>query len=65
MKNKKRVYFACILLGAIFAAFGEKVVAKEWALLLGFVLLMFGLYNSALSIPSKEANDNPWDKTGL
>lgn len=46
MKTKRIIYFTMILTGAIIMAAGENLMQKEYALCIGIVLLMFGIYKS-------------------
>lgn len=49
MKTNQTIYFLLILLGAIIMGFGSEWMQKEYALSLGIVLLMFGVYKSSQS----------------
>jgi hypothetical protein len=46
MKIKRTFYLVLILLGAGIAGLGDRVMQEEYALSIGFVLLMFGLYKT-------------------
>ncbi len=46
MKTKRIIYFVMIVLGAFIAATGEIWIRKEFAMVLGMVLLMAGVYLS-------------------
>ncbi len=49
MKTKGGIYFIPIILGIVIMTFGEKYILREYALSLGFILLMFGLYKVSRS----------------
>lgn len=49
MKTKRIIYFLSILLGATIMGIGERHMQKEYALCLGMVLLMSGIYGSIRS----------------
>ena len=46
MKTKRIIYFLLIILGALIMGGGENYMEKEYALCIGIVLLMFGIYKS-------------------
>ncbi|MGB5822364.1 MAG: hypothetical protein WBG90_22970 [Saonia sp.] len=60
MKTKQIIYFALIIVGAVVMGFGDTFLKKEYALCIGIVLLMFGIYKStqiwADPVPSGEEN---------
>ncbi len=47
MKTKRIIYFLLIILGAVIMASDTLFKVKEYALILGIVLLMFGIYNTS------------------
>ena len=49
MKIKAWIYFLLLIGGVLFIAVGEQWMQKEYALILGFVLLMFALYKISVS----------------
>ena len=49
MKIKGWIYFALLIAGIVLIAFGEQWMQKEYALILGFILLMFAIYNISVS----------------
>jgi cadmium resistance protein CadD (predicted permease) len=49
MKTKQIIYFLLILFGAILMGFGDAYMRKEYALALGIVILMFGVYKISTS----------------
>lgn len=46
MKTKRTFYLVLIIVGAAIAGLGDNVMEEEYALSLGIVLLMFGLYKT-------------------
>ncbi|MEJ1223397.1 hypothetical protein [Sediminicola sp. 1XM1-17] len=46
MKTKRIIYFLLIISGAVIMGAGENYMEKEYALCIGIVLLMFGIYKS-------------------
>lgn len=46
MKTKRIIYFLLIITGAVVMGAGENYMEKEYALCIGIVLLMFGIYKS-------------------
>ncbi|WP_062055071.1 hypothetical protein [Sediminicola sp. YIK13] len=46
MKTKRIIYFLLIITGALIMGAGESYMKKEYALSIGIVLLMFGIYKS-------------------
>lgn len=46
MKTKRIIYFLLIITGALIMGAGESYMQKEYALSIGIVLLMFGIYKS-------------------
>ncbi|MEM7381690.1 MAG: hypothetical protein AAF361_10905 [Bacteroidota bacterium] len=57
MKTKQTIYFLLIIVGAVIMATGNRWMQKEYALSLGIVLLMFGIYKSSQSW-GRSGNDN-------
>ncbi len=57
MKTKRSIYFLLIIIGAVIMATGDAWIQKEYALCIGIVLLMFGIYKS-----SQAWNDEGKDK---
>lgn len=49
MKNKQFIYFLLLISGALLMAFGERYITKEYALALGIIILMFGVYKLSTS----------------
>ncbi len=47
MKTKRIIYFLCIVAGAIVLGISQFVVQEEYYLSVGFILLMFGIYNTS------------------
>jgi len=46
MKTKRTFYLVLILVGAVIAGLGDHIMQEEYALSIGIVLLMFGLYKT-------------------
>ena len=46
MKTKRTIYFILIVIGGLIMGFGKEFMVKEYALSIGIVLLMFGIYKS-------------------
>tara|TARA_R110002051_G_scaffold185003_1_gene254260 strand:+ start:9598 stop:9786 length:189 start_codon:yes stop_codon:yes gene_type:complete len=59
MKIKRIIYFILIVSGAIVMAFGDSFVVKEYALAIGIIILMFGIYKTSTSW--KDKNDESTD----
>lgn len=59
MKIKQIIYFFIIVAGATLMAFQNSFATKEYALIIGIILLMFGLYKMSTSWEKK--NDNTTD----
>ncbi len=49
MKTKQIIYFLLIIFGAILMGFGNAFIRKEYALALGIIILMFGVYKTSTS----------------
>lgn len=49
MKINQTIYFAIIILGALIVATGNELIRRDYALGLGMVLLMFGIYKASQS----------------
>ncbi|NAS11351.1 hypothetical protein [Poritiphilus flavus] len=58
MKTKQTIYFLLIIGGALIMATGNRLMRKEYALSLGIVLLMFGIYKSSQSWGKSGDNKN-------
>ena len=57
MKIKWTIYLGLILVGAIIGGIGHWVLTEEYAMLVGIVLLMFGLYKSTQLWSSGQADE--------
>tara|TARA_R110000868_G_scaffold331576_1_gene592539 strand:+ start:113 stop:301 length:189 start_codon:yes stop_codon:yes gene_type:complete len=55
MKIKQIIYFFLIVAGALVISFQNLFETKEYALIIGIILLMFGIYK--MSTSWKENND--------
>tara|TARA_R110000868_G_scaffold403147_1_gene680067 strand:+ start:11063 stop:11245 length:183 start_codon:yes stop_codon:yes gene_type:complete len=49
MKIKQFIYFILIILGALIMGFGSSYFEKEYALAVGIIFLMFGVYKVSTS----------------
>ncbi|MCW5515879.1 hypothetical protein [Muriicola sp. Z0-33] len=47
MKTKRSIYFLLIVIGAAIMGIGDYWITKEYALSIGIVLLMFGIYKTS------------------
>ncbi len=54
MKIKPFIYLLLILAGALLLGWGDRLMQQEYALCLGIVLIMFGLYKTSVSWGSGE-----------
>lgn len=59
MKIKQIIYFLLIVSGAIIMAFSDSFKIKEYGLVIGIILLMFGIYK--MSTSWKDSNDESTD----
>ena len=57
MKIKGGIYFVLIIAGLITMFFGDQMMRKEYALAIGIVLLMFGLYKVSRSWQRDQSDD--------
>ena len=62
MKTKRRFYLVLILLGAGIAGLGDRIMHEEYALAIGIVLLMFGLYKTTQLWGMEQYGDEEKDK---
>ena len=46
MKTKRTFYLVLIVAGALIAGMGDHIMQREYALSIGIILLMFGLYKT-------------------
>ena len=49
MKIKPLIYLLLVITGALLIGLGDRVMRQEYALCLGIVLIMFGLYKTSVS----------------
>ncbi|WP_047419676.1 hypothetical protein [Cellulophaga sp. Hel_I_12] len=54
MKTKQIIYLLFIITGALLMGFGPVYVEKEYALALGIIILMFGVYKASTSWTLKD-----------
>ena len=62
MKSKRIFYLVLIILGAVIAGLGDNVLEKEYALSIGIVLIMFGLYKTTQLWSSSTFSEDDEDK---
>lgn len=68
MKMKQTIYLLLILLGAIIGGIGHWILMEEYAMMIGIVLLMFGLYKTTQlwsSNREEESGGNNEDDDGI
>lgn len=51
-----------IVVGALIAGYGDRFMEEEFALMIGFVLLMFGLYKSTQLWSSRQLDERERNK---
>ncbi|SMC82802.1 hypothetical protein SAMN05660703_2891 [Cellulophaga tyrosinoxydans] len=56
MKIKQIIYFFIILAGALVISFQSLFNTKEYALIIGIILLMFGIYKMSTSWKEDQTN---------
>ncbi|MCM4168959.1 hypothetical protein DHD08_14830 [Arenibacter sp. H213] len=66
MKIKRTIYLVLVIIGGLIAGYGDKFMEEEFALMIGFVLLMFGLYKStqlwsSVQLDERERNKEDGD----
>ena len=49
MKIKPLIYFLLIITGGILVGFGGRIMLKEYAMIIGIILIMFGIYKTSVS----------------
>lgn len=47
MKTKQIIYVLFMIIGALIMSFGPTYVEKEYALAIGIIFLMFGIYKTS------------------
>tara|TARA_R110002073_G_scaffold63589_1_gene159279 strand:+ start:4170 stop:4367 length:198 start_codon:yes stop_codon:yes gene_type:complete len=62
MKTKRTFYLVLILAGALIAGMGDHIMQGEYALSIGIVLLMFGLYKTTQLWSIDQNGDGEKDK---
>lgn len=62
MKIKRTIYLILIVIGALMAGFGARFMEEEFALMLGFVLLMFGIYKTTQLWSSSQMEERERNK---
>ena len=55
MKIKPFIYFLLIITGGILIGFGGRIMLKEYAMIVGIVLIMFGIYKTSVSWTKDES----------
>ena len=56
MKIKPLIYFLLIISGGLLIAYGGQIVLKEYAMIIGIVMIMFGIYKTSVSWTKNETN---------
>ncbi|MDO6604879.1 hypothetical protein [Arenibacter palladensis] len=64
MKTKRTFYLVLIIVGAAIAGLGDLIMHEEYALSIGIVLLMFGLYKTTQLWSIDQQGDQENDKEG-
>ncbi|MBT8321398.1 MAG: hypothetical protein KJO90_06990 [Eudoraea sp.] len=49
MKIKPLIYFLLIIAGGVLIGFGGQIMLKEYAMIIGIVLIMLGVYKTSVS----------------
>jgi hypothetical protein len=49
MKIKPLIYFLLIIIGALLIGLGDRIMLQEYAMIIGIVFIMFGIYKTSLS----------------
>tara|TARA_R110000868_G_scaffold2277_1_gene16965 strand:+ start:17205 stop:17402 length:198 start_codon:yes stop_codon:yes gene_type:complete len=62
MKTKRTFYLVLIIVGAAIAGLGDNLMEEEYALCIGIVLLMFGLYKTTQLWSSEQHREEEEDK---
>ncbi|GBF19872.1 hypothetical protein GQ41_0531 [Arenibacter algicola] len=62
MKTKRTFYLVLIVAGALIAGMGDHIMQREYALSIGIVLLMFGLYKTTQLWSIDQNGDGEKDK---
>ncbi|PXX23039.1 hypothetical protein [Arenibacter sp. ARW7G5Y1] len=62
MKTKRTFYLVLILVGAVISGLGDQYMEGEYALSIGIVLLMFGLYRTTQLWSIDQNKDEDKDK---
>ncbi|MDX1759009.1 MAG: hypothetical protein R3306_05225 [Arenibacter algicola] len=62
MKTKRTFYLVLIVAGALIAGMGDHIMQSEYALSIGIVLLMFGLYKTTQLWSIDQNGDGEKDK---
>ena len=62
MKTKRTFYLILIIVGGVIAGLGDRIMEEEYALSLGIVLLMFGLYKTTQLWSSEQYREEEKDK---
>ena len=64
MKTKRTFYLVLIIVGPAIAGLGDLIMHEEYALSIGIVLLMFGLYKTTQLWSIDQQGDQENDKEG-
>ena len=64
MQISRTINYICIIAGGLIALYAQAEAKQNvYLLLMGLVLLVFGIYRTSLHIPSKYDNTNETDET--
>ncbi len=58
MKIKQIIYLLLIIIGALITLFGPNYMLKEYALAIGIVFLMFGIYSMTTTYGNKNNEES-------
>jgi hypothetical protein len=54
MKIKPLIYLLLIIAGGVLIGFGDRIMLKEYAMIIGIVLIMFGIYKTSAGYTGSE-----------
>ena len=57
MKIKQPINFALLIAGLLILSFGDSFMQKEYALSIGFILMMFAVYKISVSWRSEKSDE--------
>ncbi|MBU2996602.1 hypothetical protein KO500_09155 [Cellulophaga baltica] len=62
MKIKQIIYFILIVVGTLTVVFGPRYMVKEYALAIGIVFLMFGIYSVTTTYGDKNSEETDFEE---